>query len=134
MPAATIKPVRDADHDEDELAWHERTSTVVGGASIGAIAVIGVLYLLISYMVGGSDEPGNSPQYYPDPSFSERTSAATTSTTSTETITSTSPPLTTDINPRRHDDQQHRHDLVHTDHHVVRPVQPPEDQDVVDLR
>ncbi|MCV7133548.1 hypothetical protein H7J06_11185 [Mycobacterium hodleri] len=93
-----MKPVRDADHDEDELAWHERTSTVVG-ASIGAIAVIGVLYLLISYMVGGSDEPGNSPQYYPDPSFSERTSAATTSTTSTETITSTSPPLTTDINP-----------------------------------
>jgi len=94
--------VNDADHDEDEPAWHERTSTVVG-ASIGAIAVIGVLWLLISYVVGGSDDPTSGPQYYPDPSFSERSSAATTGlpgeTTSTETITSTSPPVTTDIDP-----------------------------------
>jgi len=93
--------VRDADHDEDEPPWHERTSTVVG-ASVGAIAVIGILYLLISYLFGGSDEPG-TPQYYPDPSFSERSSETTTGspgeTTSTETITSTSPPVTTDINP-----------------------------------
>lgn len=88
----------DADHDEDEPAWHERTSTVVG-ASVGAIAIIGVLYLLISYMVGGSDDPGTTSQYYPDPSFSDRSSAATTSSTSTETITSTSPPVTTDIDP-----------------------------------
>jgi cytoskeletal protein RodZ len=89
--------VKDVD-DKDEPAWHERTSTVVG-ASVGAVAVIGVLYLLISYMVGGSDEPGGNPQYYPDPSFSERSSASTTSSTSTETITSTVPPVTTDINP-----------------------------------
>ena len=88
----------DADHDEDEPAWHERTSTVVG-ASVGAIAVIGLLWLLISYVVGGSDDPGTTSQYYPDPSFSDRSSAATTETTSTETITSTSPPVTTDIDP-----------------------------------
>ncbi|WP_173007857.1 hypothetical protein [Mycolicibacterium sp. P1-18] len=88
----------DADHDEDERPWHERTSTVVG-ASVGAIAIIGVLYLLISYMVGGSDEPGSDQQYYPAPSFSDRSAASTTSSTSTETITSTSPPVTTDINP-----------------------------------
>ena len=88
----------DADHDEDEPPWHERTSTVVG-ASVGAIAVIGLLWLLISYVVGGSDEPGTTSQYYPDPSFSDRSSAATTETTSTETITSTSPPVTTDIDP-----------------------------------
>jgi hypothetical protein len=90
--------VTDADHDEDEPAWHERTSTVVG-ASVGAIAVIGLLWLLISYVVGGSDDPGTTSQYYPDPSFSDRSSAATTETTSTETITSTSPPVTTDIDP-----------------------------------
>jgi hypothetical protein len=94
--------VRDADHDEDEPPWHERTSTVVG-ASVGAIAVIGVLYLLISYLVGGSDESGTTSQYYPDPSVSERSSASSTGlpgeTTSTETVTSTSPPVTTDINP-----------------------------------
>ncbi|WP_079924912.1 hypothetical protein [Mycobacterium sp. AT1] len=88
----------DADHDEDEPPWHERTSTVVG-ASVGAIAVIGLLWLLISYVVGGSDEPGTTSQYYPDPSFSDRSSAATTSSSSTETITSTSPPVTTDIDP-----------------------------------
>jgi len=94
--------VTDADHDEDEPPWHERTSTVVG-ASVGAIAVIGLLWLLISYVVGGSDDPGTTSQYYPDPSFSDRSSAATTGrsgeTTSTETITSTSPPVTTDIDP-----------------------------------
>ena len=89
--------MKDVD-DKAEPAWHERTSTVVG-ASVGAIAVIGVVYLLVSYLFGGSDEPGGNSQYYPDPSFSERSSAATTSTTSTETITSTSPPVTTDINP-----------------------------------
>jgi len=90
--------VKDADHDEDEAPWHERTSTVVG-ASVGAIAVIGLLWLLISYVVGGSDDPGTTSQYYPDPTFSDRSSAATTETTSTETITSTSPPVTTDIDP-----------------------------------
>ncbi|WP_082570064.1 hypothetical protein [Mycobacterium sp. Root135] len=94
--------MKDADHDEDEAPWHERTSTVVG-ASAGAIAVIGLLWLLISYVVGGSDDPGTTSQYYPDPSFSDRSSASTTGpsgeTTSTETITSTSPPVTTDIDP-----------------------------------
>ncbi|MEU0496851.1 hypothetical protein [Mycobacterium sp. NPDC006124] len=86
--------------DNDEPAWHERTSTLVG-ASVGAIAVIGLLWLLISYVVGGDDDPASNPQYYPDPSFSERSSASTTAgeTTSTETITSTSPPVTTDIDP-----------------------------------
>ena len=90
--------MRDADHDEDETPWHERTSTVVG-ASVGAIAVIGLLWLLISYVVGGPDDPGTTSQYYPAPSFSERSSASSTSSSSTETITSTSPPVTTDIDP-----------------------------------
>lgn len=89
--------MKDVD-DKDEPAWHERTSTVVG-ASAAAVAVIGLLYLLISYFVSGSDDPGSTSQYYPDPSFSDRSTTSGTSTTSTETITSTSPPVTTDINP-----------------------------------
>ena len=85
--------------DRDEPAWHERTSTVVG-ASAAALAAIGLLWLVISWMVGGSDDPGPESQYYLEPSVSgSRTASSTTTTTSTETITSTSPPVTTDINP-----------------------------------
>jgi hypothetical protein len=87
----------DDDPRDGEPAWHERTSTVVG-ASVGALAVIGVLWFAISYVAGGSDAPSPAPPYYPDPSESGSVTATTTAT-STETITSTSPPMTTDINP-----------------------------------
>ncbi|HYO03452.1 MAG TPA: hypothetical protein VET27_16910 [Mycobacterium sp.] len=85
------------DSREDEPAWHERTSTVVG-ASVGALAVIGLLWLVISYVVGGSNDPEPASQYFLEPSVTG-SSFSSTSTTSTETITSTSPPITTDINP-----------------------------------
>ncbi len=85
--------------EDDEPAWHERTSTVVG-ASAAAIAAIGVLWLLISWLTGGSDEPAPESQYYLEPSTSDHSTAATsTSASATETITSTSPPVTTDIDP-----------------------------------
>jgi hypothetical protein len=90
-----VTPDRRDDSRNDEPAWHERTSTVVG-ASVGALAVIGLLWLLISYVAGGSDDPPPGSQYFLEPSVS---GSSTELTTSTETITSTSPPLTTDINP-----------------------------------
>ncbi|MCW2550696.1 MAG: hypothetical protein JWR78_477 [Mycobacterium sp.] len=90
-----MTPDRRDDSRNDEPAWHERTSTVVG-ASVGALAVIGLLWLLISYVAGGSDDPPPGSQYFLEPSVS---GSSTELTTSTETITSTSPPLTTDINP-----------------------------------
>jgi hypothetical protein len=92
-----VTPDRRADSRDDEPAWHERTSTVVG-ASVGALAVIGLLWLLISYVASGSDDPPPGSQYFLEPSVSGSSTELST-TTSTETITSTSPPLTTDINP-----------------------------------
>jgi hypothetical protein len=92
-----VTPDRD-DRTDDEPAWHERTSTVVG-ASVGALAVIGLLWLAISWMVGGSDGPSPASQYYLEPSGSGTSTTALETTSTTETITSTSPPMTTDINP-----------------------------------
>jgi hypothetical protein len=92
-----VTPDRRDDSRNDEPAWHERTSTVVG-ASVGALAVIGLLWLLISYVAGGSDDTPPGSQYFLEPGVSGSSTELTT-TTSTETITSTSPPLTTDINP-----------------------------------
>ena len=87
----------DDDSGTEEPAWHERTSTVVG-ASVGALAVIALLWFAISYVTGSSDEPPPpASQYYVPPSDSGTTT--TTTATSTETITSTSPPMTSDINP-----------------------------------
>jgi hypothetical protein len=89
---------RDDEFQREEPAWHERTSTVVG-ASLGALAAIGVLWFAISYLTGGSDAPSPAAPYLPEPSSWDSSTSSTTPTTSTETITSTSPPLTTDINP-----------------------------------
>jgi hypothetical protein len=87
----------DRDDDPQGPAWHERTSTVVG-ASIAGLLVIGILYLLGSYIASEFNTPDQAPQYYIDePTFSSRTSS-TSPTTTTETVTSTSPPVTIDIN------------------------------------
>jgi cytoskeletal protein RodZ len=90
----------DRDDDPDGRPWHERTSTVVG-ASVAGLAVIGILFLLISYIARDVNAPDQAPQYYLDePSGSSRvTSSSSSTTTTTETVTSTSPPVTTDINP-----------------------------------
>jgi hypothetical protein len=87
----------DRDDDPQERPWHERTSTVVG-ASVAGLAVIGILFLLVSY-VARDDAPDQAPQYFIDePTGSSRISSSS-ATTTTETVTSTSPPVTTDINP-----------------------------------
>jgi cytoskeletal protein RodZ len=89
----------DRDDDPDGRPWHERTSTVVG-ASVAGLAVIGILFLLISYIARDVNAPDQAPQYYLDePSGSSRVTSSSSTTTTTETVTSTSPPVTTDINP-----------------------------------
>ncbi|MBJ7385441.1 MAG: hypothetical protein JHC55_13245 [Mycolicibacterium sp.] len=81
-----------------EPAWHERTSTLLA-ASVGAVAVIAVVYFLISALVRDSDDPGPAQQYFTDTTTSgSRTPASGSGTTTTGTVTSTSPPMTTDIN------------------------------------
>ena len=88
----------DRDDDPEGRPWHERTSTVVG-ASVAGLAVIGILFLLASYIAREFNTPDQAPQYYIDePSRSSRVST-TSATTTTQTVTSTSPPVTTDINP-----------------------------------
>ncbi|BBY27704.1 hypothetical protein [Mycolicibacterium sediminis] len=89
----------DEPDDPREPAWHERTSTLLG-ASVGAVAVLGVLYLLISSLLTGSDDPDPAGQYFLEPTAttSRFSTSGSESTTTTQTITSTSPPATTDIN------------------------------------
>ena len=87
------------DDDTDvEPAWHERPSTLAG-ASIGALLVLGLLFLGVSCVSQQFDDPDPTPQYYLDPSTSGSSAPSTSSTSTTETITSTSPPVTTDIDP-----------------------------------
>jgi cytoskeletal protein RodZ len=89
---------RDGDDDPQGPPWHERTSTVVG-ASIAGLLVIGLLFLLGSYIARSFNEPDQAPQYYLDvPGSTSSRSYSTSATTTTETVTSTSPPVTTDIN------------------------------------
>lgn len=79
-----------------EPAWHERTSTLLA-ASVGAVAVIAVVYFLVSALVGDSDAPGPAQQYFTDTTTSGSRTPSSSPTTTTGTVTSTSPPMTTDI-------------------------------------
>jgi hypothetical protein len=88
----------DRDDDPQGPPWHERTSNVVG-ASIAGLVVIGLLFLLGSYIARSFNEPDQAPQYYLDvPGSTSSRTQSTSATTTTETVTSTSPPVTTDIN------------------------------------
>ena len=81
-----------------EPAWHERTSTLAG-ASVAALLVLALLYLLISTFVREFDEPAPVQQYFLDPTTTGSARVTDSSSTSTTpTITSTSPPVTSDIN------------------------------------
>jgi cytoskeletal protein RodZ len=82
-----------------EPAWHERTSTLVG-ASIAAVAVLALLYFLISTVVREFNEPEPAQEYFLDPGGSSSTyrTHSSSTTTTTQTVTSTSPPVTSDIN------------------------------------
>lgn len=90
--------VTSGDHDDGRTPsqpWHNRTPTVVG-ASVLALAVIGILVLAITLVSREFSEPEQAPLNYIQPTYSAtptRSGAATT----TQTITSTSPPQTTEI-------------------------------------
>ncbi|VEG51351.1 Uncharacterised protein [Mycolicibacterium aurum] len=95
--AVTSRDRDDASPEEPPVAWHNRTSTLLG-ASVAGLAAIAVLIGLLSYVAGQFNEPEQPPLYYVPPAVTASKSGTSTPTT-TSTITSTSPPMTTDINP-----------------------------------
>ncbi|MEZ0340367.1 hypothetical protein ACAG25_10335 [Mycobacterium sp. pV006] len=90
---------RGDDDEDDSVAWHNRTSTLLG-ASIAALAAIAVMVSAVMYVTRQSD-PIRTPMYLTETSRSAtptKTSRSTSRTTTTR-LTSTSPPETTDIDP-----------------------------------
>jgi hypothetical protein len=90
------------DYDDDEQSpspapWYNRTPAVLG-ASVAGLAVIGILIAAVTFVSGQSNEPGNAPLNFVEPSFSATATGSSSTPTTTGTITSTSPPVTTDIN------------------------------------
>jgi cytoskeletal protein RodZ len=93
---------QDPDDYDDEQSpspapWYNRTPAVLG-ASVAGLAVIGILIAAVTFVSGQSNEPGNAPLDFVEPSFSATATGSSSTTTTTATITSTSPPVTTDIN------------------------------------
>jgi cytoskeletal protein RodZ len=91
----------DRDDDSGRRPWHERTSIVIG-ASVAGLVVIGILFLVASYVTKEYNRPEQAPQSFvdePSGSSSATYSYSSSATSTTEIITSTSPPVTTDINP-----------------------------------
>jgi hypothetical protein len=91
--------VTGADHDEDgnepeSVPWHHSTAKVLG-ASVAALAAIGLVVVGVTFMSRQADEPPPAPTDFVDPSFSQ-TATSATSTTS-ETITTTGPLVTSEI-------------------------------------
>ena len=90
--------VTSGNHDDGHprsQPWHNRTPAVVG-ASVVALAVIGVLVLAVTFVSRQMGEPEQAPLNYVEPTFSATATQSGTATT-TQTITSTSPPETTEI-------------------------------------
>jgi hypothetical protein len=93
---------QDPDDYDDEQSpspapWYNRTPAVLG-ASVAGLAVIGILIAAVTFVSGQSNEPGNAPLNFVEPSFSATATGSSSTPTTTGTITSTSPPVTTDIN------------------------------------
>jgi hypothetical protein len=92
---------QDPDDYDDEQSpspapWYNRTPAVLG-ASVAGLAVIGILIAAVTFVSGQSNEPGNAPLNFVEPSFSATATGSSSIPTTTATITSTSPPVTTDI-------------------------------------
>src|SRR6202022_4751102 len=66
----------------------------VVGASLGGVAVIGVLIAAVSFVARQSNEPEQAPLNFVEPSFSATATHSSSTPTTTATITSTSPPVT----------------------------------------
>jgi hypothetical protein len=86
---------RDDDQSPSETPWYNRTPNVIG-ASVAALAALGIVIAAVTYVARQFDEPEQAPTEFVQPSFSATASHSTTPTT-TATITSTSPPVTSDI-------------------------------------
>ena len=84
-----------AAHDDDRgqapAPWHHSTANVVG-ASVAALAVIGLVIWGISAMVG-TDQPQDAPINFVNPSYASTTSARST----TSTVTTTRTPITSEV-------------------------------------
>jgi len=98
--------VTGADDDLDVAAeapakpsWHNSTSAVAG-ASVAALAVIGLVVAAAVFITGQFNEPDRAPAQLVDSTSNSTPTTATAPGTpsTTETITSTSPIVTTDIN------------------------------------
>ena len=76
--------------------WHNRTPAVVG-ASVLALAVIGLLIVVAIAVAREFSEPAQAPLDFVEPTYSATAAQSATTATTTQTITSTSPPQTTDI-------------------------------------
>jgi hypothetical protein len=88
---------RDGGGDPSPQPWYNRTPEVVG-ATVAALALIGMLVLAISFVAGRFNEPTEAPLDFVEPTFSATETQSRTPTATTGTITSTSPPQTTEIN------------------------------------
>ena len=87
----------DKRRDSSPQPWHNRTPALIG-ASVLALAVIGVLIVVATALSRQFGEPEDAPLNFIEPTFSATATQSATTPTTTQTITSTSPPETTDIN------------------------------------
>jgi len=76
--------------------WHNSTAKVFG-ASIAALAGVGLIVGSVMYVSGQADEPTQAPLNFVDPSFSAAPETSSSSQPTTTSATRTTPPLTTDI-------------------------------------
>jgi cytoskeletal protein RodZ len=76
--------------------WHNRTPAVIG-ASVVALAVIGLLIVVATAVSRQFSEPEQAPLNFVEPTYSATATQSADTPTTTQTITSTSPPETTDI-------------------------------------
>jgi hypothetical protein len=77
--------------------WHNRTSTLLG-ASVLALALIGLLIVVAMAVARQFSEPVEAPHDFVEPTYSATATQSSATPTTTQTITSTRPPETTDIN------------------------------------
>jgi hypothetical protein len=79
--------------------WHNSTPAVAG-ASVAALAMIGLVVAAAVYLTGQFGEPDRTPAEFVDSTSATTPTApgAPATPSTTETITSTSPIVTTDIN------------------------------------
>jgi hypothetical protein len=99
-------PVTGADDDLDvadeapaKPSWHNSTPALAG-ASVAALAVIGLVVAAAVFITGQFNEPDHTPAQLVDSTANSTPTTATAPGTpsTTETVTSTSPIVTTDIN------------------------------------